>query len=408
MHLNLRNEYTQASQMCSENSQPQPPSASELENKTHPLETSPDIDVAQLRAEFDRLLKVKDRLKRDYLLIRQAKASDIETATYREMFKAHRERKVHIVGAILPFLRSIFSGLGKLAIVWGLILFVMEADSREEAAHNESWKILNEVKSSEPSSAGRIGALQTLAAGCAIDKNPPKWSTAWISSTVKEISLLEGFFADCVSLRGLDARNAHLAEIKLKGAQLNSAQLQDAKFWQADLRGVTLDLSQLMRVKMNEVDLSEASLKGAQMEDIQLNDARLRFASMENADLSEADLTKADLFGADLSSANLKNADLSRAILEEADLRSARLSSSQLLGENAPLLCRTQLPEKIKSEEIDQNRDCLLTQQTLKRRYSNEELKVREELKIKQLRAEAWRAKELEAERLKAREAIAQ
>lgn len=100
------------------------------------IEVSQDVDVARLRAEFDCLLKVKDRLKRDYLLIRHAKASEIETSTYKEMFKVHRERKVCVLGAVMPWVRGAISIVGKLAIFSGLVLFVAEADSREEAAHN--------------------------------------------------------------------------------------------------------------------------------------------------------------------------------------------------------------------------------------------------------------------------------
>ena len=126
MHFGNKKETTQSSAVKA--TQLPSLSASKHNTKETSVEDSQDIDVARLRAEFDRLLEVKDPLKRDYLLIRQAKASDIETSTYKEMFKAHRERKIRVLGAVMPWARGFVSIVGKLAIFSGLVLFIAEAD----------------------------------------------------------------------------------------------------------------------------------------------------------------------------------------------------------------------------------------------------------------------------------------
>ena len=410
MHSENKKETTQSSSLKA--AQSPSLSASEHGAKETSVEGSQDIDVARLRAEFDRLLEVKDRLKRDYLLIRQAKSSDIETSTYKEMFEAHRERKIRVLGAVMPWARGFVSIVGKLTILSGLILFIAEAGSREEAAHNESWRIINEVKPPETSSAGRIGALQNLTKGCRVKGDEP----SWLGPLLPEEQLPEfnkwpfvgGFIPDCVSLRGLNASQAHLAEIKLRGATLNSARLQDAGLWKANLTGATLDQAQLMRTKMSEAGLSKASLEKANMQGVQLPNATLKEAELVEADLSCsagnkegnrkelcANLIGANLTGADLTGANLTGADLTNAylsdfkdpstkaatrptILYKTNLSNATLSSTQLLGENRPLLCQTQLPEEMRAE-IEPDRDCNLIQQALKARYSDEELENRPE-----------------------------
>ena len=265
------------------------------------------------------------------------------------------------------------------------------------------------MKESETSSAGRIGALQTLTKGCRPDK---KDESSQLSGkqlpSFTEWPFVKGFIPDCVSLRGLNARDAHLPRIELRYADLNSARLQDAGLWHAKLAGVDLALAQLVRTKMSEVELSGASLKKANMQGVQLPDADLTKAKLVEADLSCsagkkdenkkemcANLTGADLTGADLTGANLTGADLtgsqlsdfknqsaeaaiSRTILYKTILSNVTLLPTQLLGKNEPLLCQTQLPEEMKA--IDPDRDCNLIQQALEARYSSEELKKRPEI----------------------------
>lgn len=371
-----------------------------LANKPSTTKVESDVDVERLRAEFNCLLKVKDKLKRDYLLIQQAKASDIEASTYQQMFFAYRERQVRVVGAIIPLVRRAASLVGYLAVFSGLFLFVMEADSREQASHNEAWKILNDIKPEETSSAGRIGALQTLTEGCKAKKPEPGSIEEQLDKLAK-LPIVNGFVPDCVPLKGLDAQQAHLADIELAGADLDSARLQDAGLWSAELQRVQLNSAKLLRAKMSQAILSDASLKDAEMQGVQLPNADLQRANLTRANLGcvsarneasekrcanlhKANLSgttlentlfkEADLSGANLSDVDLTEAELNRTILLNTNLSQAKISLAQLSSEQPPLLCGTRLPDSI---EIDSNRDCKVIQQVLTNRYDRVELDER-------------------------------
>ncbi len=357
-------------------------------DKKPSAETGQSLDIEHLRAEFEGLLNVKDRLARDYLLIRQAKASDIETSVYKEMFAAYKERRVRVVGKVIPLVKRAGTILSHLTIFSGLFLFVMEADNRREAAHNEAWRLLNDVKAVETSSAGRIGALQKLTKGCSgnfFTKISSRVEWMPTSEAMSDMPLVGGFFPDCVSLQGLDAQGAHLGSIKLPYANLKSARLQDAGLWKADLTYAKMTSVQLWRAEMSEVKLNNADLTNAEMRGVLLPKADLTEANLTKADLhcaprkperpdrepeqctdlsdaildsavlSGANLEGANLERADLTGADLKGAKLDKAVLAEADLGSAEIAAAQLIGVNPPFLCKTKLPESI---EINGDRDC--------------------------------------------------
>ncbi|MEO0757432.1 MAG: pentapeptide repeat-containing protein [Cyanobacteria bacterium J06648_16] len=345
-------------------------------NRPNPSPSSPktpqkdlaDEDVEKLRREFDALLSIKDTLKRDYRLIQQAKASDIDTDLYKNLFTTYKEQKHHFLGPMLPILRRSGAFLGQLAIFSGLFLFITEADQREDATHNEAWQILNDVKPGETSSAGRIGALETLTAGCAsqaIDSGPHPIRD--VVGFLRDLPFVDGFFPDCVSLQGLDVQGAHLPNINLVGATLRDARLQKTGLWEAKLSGADLERAQMMRSQLSgatltQANLARAQLQGAALPNTNLTSANLTHAhlgcvtvsnsesspflaaqsvegaptevcaSLVGATLTEANLTAAVLSAANLSTANLQGADLRQADLNKANLAGANLAGADLTG----------------------------------------------------------------------------
>ena len=151
----------------------------------------------------------------------------------------------------------------------------------------------------------------------------------------------------CVSLVGMDLRNAYLAKASLRGTDLRGVNLQGADLSGAHLLGTNLSSADLSRSNLidtnlclsnlREANLSNANLRATNLfqSDLRRTDlsgADLRCADLQGADLSQTNLSKANLCGANLHGANLRKANLNEAILNGADLRKADLRQATLRG----------------------------------------------------------------------------
>ncbi len=194
------------------------------------------------------------------------------------------ERFVNWLGSLAIF--QLLEYAGRLTVLVAVIFYFVEAPERRKQAQYQAWQLINSAQG-QTGSGGRIEALQDL------NKNQ-------------------------VSLAGVAAPKAYLAEITLHRADLFDADLQGA-----DLSGADLSEADLFEASLQGADLSEADLHGASLWGASLQGAYLPRANLQGADLQGANLGGANLGGASLGGANLGGANLGGATLHGTDLRGA-------------------------------------------------------------------------------------
>ncbi|MEB3211855.1 MAG: pentapeptide repeat-containing protein [Leptolyngbyaceae bacterium] len=247
-----------------------------------------------LNEEFSNLSSIKDPIEQNYRLMRQAKASEIPTEEYRQLFEEYERRTAEglsgLVNNSLHRLASLAGFLGQFTIIVGLILFIAEAGDRKKAAHTQAWDTITNAKTFTES-AGRIQAIETLKEGCTyrdipkadlsptdtVRLSPVEWfhPDRWADIQWRTMPIIGGFFPDCISLRGLDVSDAHLPEIDMRWAQLNNARMQNAGLWSAQMQGAQLQGAQLQRAKLRNTNLIGANLEGASLQNADLSGAQL-------------------------------------------------------------------------------------------------------------------------------------
>jgi uncharacterized protein YjbI with pentapeptide repeats len=271
-----------------------------------------------LTQEFSDIARIKDPIEQNYRLMRQAKASEVATEEYRKLFEEYQRRTAEGLGGVvnnsLHRLASLAGFLGQFTIIVGLVLFIAEAGDRKKAAHTQAWNTITAAKSFTES-AGRIQAIQTLKEGCThndvrpnpqqtsetVNLSPIEWfhPDRWTQMSWHAMPIIGGFFADCVSLRGLDISNAHLPEIDMSWAKLNNARMQDTGLWSANLHGAQLQGAQLQRSKLRNADLRGSNLEGAQLQNADLSGVQLGCITNDSTPLCTI-LTGANLTGVNL------------------------------------------------------------------------------------------------------------
>ncbi|WP_346289475.1 pentapeptide repeat-containing protein [Sphaerothrix gracilis] len=199
-------------------------------------------------------------------------------------------------------LQILFSEAESIAIVAAVILYFKGAPDRKAQKHYEAWRVIDSA------------------------------AAAKVSTSYARQRALQDLHHDGISLRGLDAPGANLAQIELPEANLQGANLQGvilcgANLQRVDFRGANL----------RGADLQKANLKGVNLRGVNLHKANLRDAILTGASLQEANLTGASLRAAELWKAAFWGADLT-----DAELRWAELQGHELEGAK---LCRTVLPD---------------------------------------------------------------
>lgn len=139
--------------------------------------------------------------------------------------------------------------------------------------------------------------------------------------------------------RGLNLKNAQLAEVKFREIDLTRANLRYTNLRKADLKNNTMTSANLFEANLDGANLQGANLYRANLRGAYLRNSNLILADLSTADLSEADLGTADLSASNLTAAKLERADLTGAILDDAmlsgvDLSSANLHAANLNGAN--------------------------------------------------------------------------
>jgi hemoglobin-like flavoprotein len=190
---------------------------------------------------------------------------------------------------------EVLGGADAIILIVALVFFIKEAPARRKQFHYLAWGSIDAAQGVKVSSS-RFLALQDLN-------------------------------EDGVSLRGLDAAGAVLAEINLQGANLSAANLSYADLSYANLSSANLDNANLSQAQLSGANLSHANLSFAGLSQVNLSSANLRSAKLVCADLSQANLS-----GANLSYASLSGANLEATYLNGANLKDAKVSVDELSG----------------------------------------------------------------------------
>ncbi len=247
-----------------------------------------------LHKEFAAIARVSDPIERNYRLMHQAKASELATEEYRQLFEDYERRSAEGLSAIvnngLHRLASLAGFLGQFTIIVGLILFIAEADNRKRDSHTQAWETITNAKTFTES-AGRIQAIQTLKRGCSYrdivvqdselitdpiaDPITLFQPQGWRAINWRSMPIVGGFFPDCISLRGLDVANAHLPKVDMSWAELNNARMQNIGLWSANMTGASLQGAQLQGAKLRNVELRGTNLQGTQLQNADLSGANL-------------------------------------------------------------------------------------------------------------------------------------
>lgn len=120
--------------------------------------------------------------------------------------------------------------LGQFSLLFGVIIFILDAEKREKASRNQSWQVINNIDPDKiNASAGRIEALESLNKGCEEEKNPPKFISINWWETWRDLPLIKGFYSDCINLNKLNLKGANLSPISLPWSQLQEVSLIEAK-----------------------------------------------------------------------------------------------------------------------------------------------------------------------------------
>ena len=217
----------------------------------------------------------------------------------------------------LKKLRQAIMFLGQFSLLFGVIIFVLDAEKREKASRNQSWQVINNIDPEKiNASAGRIEALQSLNKGCEQEQRPPKFISINGWQTWRSLPIIQGFYANCINLNKLNLKGANLSPIQLPWSQLKEVILIEANLENANLQGANLSNSMLSKVQLSGANLQDSDLSNSSLIEAQMKGTKLRNANLLKAHLMEADLTGADLRGANLIDANLNGANLTRVIFD--------------------------------------------------------------------------------------------
>lgn len=207
--------------------------------------------------------------------------------------------------------------LGQFSLLFGVIVFIMDADKREKTSRNQSWQVINNIDPEKiNASAGRIEALESLNRGCEGENNSPKFISQEGWKQWRNLPLVKGFYADCINLNKLNLQGANLSPISLPWSQLQEVIFIEANLENANLQGAQLQHSILSKVQLSGANLQQSNLSNANLIEAQMSGAKLRKANLLKAHLNSTDLTGADLRGANLIDADLTGANLTRVVFD--------------------------------------------------------------------------------------------
>lgn len=302
--------------------------------------------LSELKQCFRQLRQERNLVDRQYKLLREAEQRHIPVEKFELMFAQYCDRRAWNKRAD-GGLKKITDIVGQLSILFGLVLFVTEADSRKQQANEQAWGVIIAAQRAQATSnvngigdashLGRIAALESLNQGCRESREESQQRFI-VNLLPWEWSL---WHSKCATLQGLWLTGVHLPNVKLPYATLRNTNFREAGLWAADFRAADLSDAVLERALLNESDLS-------------------------NANLTSVNMRGADLSGVSLDEAILLNTDFTHSRDgAEMLLRRTRLTQAQLEG---ALVCAASFPRGI---SVPDN-DCSAVKVALHERYPDQ------------------------------------
>lgn len=181
----------------------------------------------------------------------------------------------HISPEHWEIISTLLSDVESIAAVIAVILYIKGAPERRAQQHYEAWRVID------------MAAAEKMAVSYA------------------RYQALEALHRDGLSLHGLEAVNANLAEIELPYADLSHCNLSMANLRQANLQGANLQAADLRAADLENANLRGANLQGSKLQGANLRNAELWEVQWWDADLSEAELKWAEVHLEDLDGARL-------------------------------------------------------------------------------------------------------
>ncbi len=209
-----------------------------------------------------------------------------------------------------------------LAVILLLILKVLAEIEPEFIPYIQAnhWEIISTLLSDVESIAAVIAVI--LYVKGAPERRVQRTYNAWrvvdmaaaanMAVSYARYQALEDLHRDGISLQGLEASGANLAEIELPGADLSNCNLSMANLRQANLSGANLQGADLQAA-----DLQHANLRGANLQGSNLHGANLRNAELWEVQWWDADLSEAELWWAEVHIEDLEGAYLCRTIMPD-------------------------------------------------------------------------------------------
>ncbi len=300
--------------------------------------------LTELKQCFEQLRRERNLVDRQYKILRECERRQISPEQFESMFAHYCARRAWNRRAD-GGLRKIADIVAQLSILFGLVLFVTEAESRKQQANEQAWGVIiaaqraQVIKDAEgmgdASHLGRIAALEALNQGCGEEREASQ-QPFWVNWLPWEWSL---WHSKCATLQGLWLAGVHLPNLRLPYANLRNTNFRETGLWAANFSEADLSNAVLERGLLNEADLSGANLTGA--------------------DLRGADLSAVDLTGAILLKTDFTN---SQDDTKKVPSQRTRLVQDQL---EEALVCEAQFPEEITAP----NENCFGVQLALHKQY---------------------------------------
>jgi len=301
----------------------------------------------ELKHCFRQLRQERNLVDRQYKILREAEQRQIPLETFELMFAQYCNRRAWNKRAD-GGLRKITDIVGQLSILFGLVLFVTEADSRKQQANEQAWGVVIAAQRAQAtkdadgmgdaSHLGRIAALESLNQGCR-ESREERQQRFIVNLLPWEWSL---WHSKCATLQGLWLTGVHLPNMQLPYATLRNTNFRETGLWSADFREADLSDAVLERALLNESNLERANLTGANLRGADLSDARLDGAILLTTDFTDS-----------LDAATGK------------PLKRTQLTQNQLA---AALVCGAQFPKRVEAP----NDDCSAVEEELRKRYPDQ------------------------------------
>ena len=353
-----------------------------LESYRRLMELDGQMDQLLLQESCDRIALISDPVQQEFQIGQEAKRLQISVESYRRMLETRLQFKQQ--ASLHPFLKPasvLDQRIGdfinwfkkvsffELATVFGqgmllaaMFSFFLEAPQRQQQAINDNLAVVRE-RNGETYSQARNDALITLNKLCVsmtgmqapnahlanlqlnqcakfeitpqtFRQFPPQFFQPAgfdLSNANLEGADLSGVNLAGANLQGANLKGADLENANLKGANLKGANLEGANFRRAELEGTNFEGANLKKARLSRANAQRANFFEADLQDTRIIWTDLRQANLYRSNLSNSNLTRANLRGADLYKANLTNASLRHADLRErANLREADLTRTNL------------------------------------------------------------------------------